>query len=278
MRLSALLIYEFSITFARECNAIWGSRPGFFTLLFFVNRYGTILNAVALFVLFFPMENQVFSRLQGVLMILPYLSWIVFSAFRAYALADRTLLIGFMVLILSSGFVGLTIWQLVLTSVQDLPSPFDCSASIVNTKQLSIGGTFMIAEIMVIVFTLKRTLKLTTRRNRGPRTLMSIVLQNSLFYSSLLIPFLFNALVLVNSFTVTQENQDQLIFRALLIAGNFRDPITSILISRFLLNLGELSHSDMSTGDSLGNIISSDITMHPSDVISLHLPLDRPSS
>ena len=59
---SALLAYELLLTSAREVNAVWSSRPSYFTVLYLLNRYPMILSWIALVVLFFPMENGVSQR------------------------------------------------------------------------------------------------------------------------------------------------------------------------------------------------------------------------
>ena len=60
---SALLAYELLLTLAREVDAVWSSRPNYFTALYFLNRYPMILSSIALVALFFPMPNGVSQRL-----------------------------------------------------------------------------------------------------------------------------------------------------------------------------------------------------------------------
>ena len=54
-----MLIYELCITSGREVDAIWRSRPKWLTLLYIMNRYPEILNAISNIISFFPLHNQV---------------------------------------------------------------------------------------------------------------------------------------------------------------------------------------------------------------------------
>ena len=86
-----------------------------------------------------------------------------------------------------------------------------------------------------------------------------------------------------------QNSADSVVYLFANSVGNFKSPcvfsnlflwsqvslihfnlprLTSILISRFILELMELSAARRNSWVSIGNVISSDITMHASDVIS----------
>ncbi|PIL26385.1 hypothetical protein GSI_12142 [Ganoderma sinense ZZ0214-1] len=88
------------------------------------------------------------------------------------------------------------------------------------------------------------------------------------------VPLVLNVVVLAAYITNSPDN-GTIAAAALDLVRAFRDPITSILVSRFLLELCELSSkTPMYGGTKLGNIITSDITLHPSDVLS-DLPEDQ---
>nr|VWP02063.1 Copper transport protein CTR1 [Ganoderma boninense] len=88
------------------------------------------------------------------------------------------------------------------------------------------------------------------------------------------IPLVLNVVVLAAYITKKTDNVTTAA-TALDLVRAFRDPITSILVSRFLLELCELSSKTPTHGETkLGDIISSDITLHPSDVLS-DLPEDQ---
>ncbi|TBU36547.1 hypothetical protein BD309DRAFT_1013453, partial [Dichomitus squalens] len=220
-------------------------------------------------------------------MVFPYITWIAFSAFRAYALSNRTIIIGLLVLVLSSGFAALTVvsshgllftWQIIEAPVDDLPPPLNCFSPITFNKQISIAdavmkGAYVVGELIIIALTLKRTSPiLVTSQHQPPQALASTLLQNSVICFS--IPLVFNLIVLVNAFTVTSENENIIRSRVMIIVGNLRDPVTAILVSRFLLDLAEYSLRAHASDNTWANIVTSDVTVHPSDVLS-ELPPDQ---
>ncbi|TBU56004.1 hypothetical protein BD310DRAFT_968959 [Dichomitus squalens] len=238
---------------------------------------------------------QALSRLYNITMVFPYITWIAFSAFRAYALSNRTIIIGLLVLVLSSGFAALTVWQIIEAPVDDLPPPLNCFSPITFNKQISIGacytlqpaarltkllladavmkGAYVVGELIIIALTLKRTSPiLVTSQHQPPQALASTLLQNSVICFS--IPLVFNLIVLVNAFTVTSENENIIRSRVMIIVGNLRDPVTAILVSRFLLDLAEYSLRAHASDNTWANIVTSDVTVHPSDVLS-ELPPDQ---
>ncbi|TBU23772.1 hypothetical protein BD311DRAFT_799793 [Dichomitus squalens] len=275
----ALLLYELTITFGREVDVIWRSRSSLLTLLYCFNRYPSIINSIASVALFFPMNDS----LPGYFEAIQYHH--AFSAFRAYALSNRTIIIGILVLVLSSGFAALTvvssygllfIWQIIDAPVDDMPPPFNCFSPITFNKQISIGimahggyillladavmkGAYVVGELIIIALTLKRTSPiLVTSQHQPPRALASTLLQNSVICFS--IPLVFNLIVLVNAFAVTSENENTIRSRVMIIVGNLRDPVTAILVSRFLLDLAEYALGAHASNNTWANIVTSDVT------------------
>ncbi|KAI1787113.1 hypothetical protein LXA43DRAFT_738690 [Ganoderma leucocontextum] len=103
------------------------------------------------------------------------------------------------------------------------------------------------------------------------KSFVGILLRNSVMCFS--IPLVLNVIVLAAYVTKTQDGTTTAAV-ALSLVRALRDPITSILVSRFLLELCELSSKTGVSGTKLGPMITSDITLHPSDVLS-ELPEDQ---
>ncbi|TFK84803.1 hypothetical protein K466DRAFT_212507 [Polyporus arcularius HHB13444] len=131
---AALMVYDSFLTFDAEFSIFWRHSWNVSSVLYFVNRYVESMSCICAALLYFPVQDQVSCAilpiLEGVSTILPYLSWAVFSAFRAYALTDRNRCLTIVVFILVASFLVPDVYEYAGFDNVNLPAPYDCSRAI----------------------------------------------------------------------------------------------------------------------------------------------------
>ncbi|RPD58614.1 hypothetical protein L226DRAFT_536920 [Lentinus tigrinus ALCF2SS1-7] len=249
----SLLVYDTLLTVETEVDAFWrgGARLHIHALLHFLNRYIQIVRFIAEIVLFVPVDDWTCSSLtifQEVCIILPYIAWAVFSGFRAYALSGRKIWLGALVFLLTMTSAVPDLYQYAKSQAVNLPVPFNCSEYfvagpvmiplLVATRAINVLG-----EAIVLVMTIMetRTAGFLSRswdlsRSR-PRTITEVLLNNGVLCFS--IPLLLNTIMLALTIPAYDGSSPIALSIAQSLVG-FRDAVTSVLISRFLLDLSLL--------------------------------------
>ncbi|TFK79988.1 hypothetical protein K466DRAFT_605705 [Polyporus arcularius HHB13444] len=266
------LLYDYVLTLGREVHLFWNGALTGASVLFFVIRYSTLLYEVLDIVEYVPTlsdTNLTSSREQScnllaqafnVVNFLRFLPIGLFSAMRAYALStNRTLSAVIFFLSLSPFVVNFIQYG---QGIRGSMLPIgNCEAQInvtpIETIILTIfpavpavsRGGLIVADFLLIVVTW-RTLARSSARPRfsfekAHTSLAAIMFWNGTIYFVVL--FLLN--VLHMTFTLTS------IFgleRSLIAV--FTDPLTTILISRFLLDLQEANRQDVQLGTDDDNV------------------------
>ncbi|KAI0754053.1 hypothetical protein C8Q80DRAFT_342630 [Daedaleopsis nitida] len=99
---SVLVIYEYIITFARETELFWRGRLTGAAALFYFNRYLNLFNNVYGLVQNLPIPEKVCPSVAisgKILGVLQYVPWAIFSGLRAFALTRNILLSTFIFLL-----------------------------------------------------------------------------------------------------------------------------------------------------------------------------------
>ncbi|KAI9069900.1 hypothetical protein FKP32DRAFT_1670987 [Trametes sanguinea] len=201
-----------------------------------------------------PLLYRRTGRFITVLEVLPYIIWAAFSSLRAYALSGRTLLIGLVVFVLSLVPAGVNAYFFSTFTFVNLPPPSDCTALSSITADLSrtrtslacyIGtpltivsrSSLMAADAMVIVVTWASTYRLRkATRDVGLGTSFgTLLLRDGTIYFVVLVAMNIVHLVL------NTVNPNNFVQQASYVTV-LENPITSVLISRFILNLRAVDH------------------------------------
>ncbi|KAI0713052.1 hypothetical protein C8T65DRAFT_829112 [Cerioporus squamosus] len=179
---------------------------------------------------------------EGVCTMLPYLSWAVFSAFRVYALTDCNKCLATLVFILHATFLVPDVYENAAFQNVNLPAPYYCSrasppGSIVMPLLLATRAASLLGEAIVVGVTITKTYGwLSVARDMTRRRpIAEVLLTNGVLCFS--IPLLLNALTLALTFVGLNHSDGTALTIGQCVIG-YRDVITSILISRFLLDLG----------------------------------------
>ncbi|KAI0682958.1 hypothetical protein C8T65DRAFT_595699 [Cerioporus squamosus] len=254
---TVLVIYESFVTLDREVTCFWTAKWTGAPLLFFANKwismafYFTTLVSFASFssdkVSNLTLQNachfyscSIFAFTQEAILVLQYLPWAVFSALRAYALSMSKPL-GMFILALSLVPAGanLVIYSYHFNGVR-VPS-FGCFQTS-NTNHLVViisRVPLIVADILLIYITW------TKIRGRGAlrdlqqskrMSLSDILFCNGTIY--FVIMFILNVLHLTLSVTSVAINNNSWSYVTV-----FTPPITTILVSRFLLELQEANQT-----------------------------------
>ncbi|KAI0645162.1 hypothetical protein C8Q79DRAFT_755391 [Trametes meyenii] len=216
----ALLAFEYAITLDREVRLVWGRKVSGATVLFILNRFSC--NVVGYMVL---VGNG------G-----PPFIWAAFSTLRGYALSGRKWWIGLLILALFIPDIVLTVVYYSKLKPAVLPPPFNCVLSS-NTPESTwihfvIAGRIclIVGDLLVLIITWHSTYAIRRAAHDGQLRMSltnAILKDGTLYFACLLILNVANIIVnaVPNSSAVSA----------------FQDPITSILVSRFLLNLRDTS-------------------------------------
>ncbi|KAH9846946.1 hypothetical protein C2E23DRAFT_946664 [Lenzites betulinus] len=245
----ALIFYDYAITLDREVTFVWGKRFTGATALFILNRYLSLLKYPIYIVNQLPLSDKVVpsctivSIYSMVAQILPYIVWAAFSALRVYAITGQNWKAALAVVLPGSLLFISNIALYAGVYMQNYPLPLGCiifltlPADIYNSSRLltvliATRSCAILSDALVISITWWRTWgirKLVAQANVKV-SLASLLLRDGLsFVSVLLIANVFHiAFSLTGRFTLTLTMEE---------------PLTTILVSRFLLNLREADAS-----------------------------------
>ncbi|TBU22117.1 hypothetical protein BD311DRAFT_676805, partial [Dichomitus squalens] len=243
----AVFVYDYLLTSDSEITLFWmPHRVNGASILFLLNRY-IPLSVQILGWVPRPPGFQVFAEdiAYNVLLALQYLPWATFSALRTYALyaGQYQLLVSAVVFTLSS--VPLVVNMVAnlhfTTYVNDPVQGFVVLSTLSDITELS-RFSLIGADLLVLCVTWYRTHE-TVRMSRvsdtaGVQTFSGTLLRDGTSY--------FLTLVILNilhvTFTLTSLTTDAINITS--VIPLFEEPLTSILTSRFLINLQRVKNTN----------------------------------
>ncbi|KAI0776564.1 hypothetical protein BD413DRAFT_520664 [Trametes elegans] len=245
-----LLLYDWAVSLDREVALVWRGRTNLASVLYVLGRVVGPLSYVLSLVLFYPVSDKGLHSCQSLMYagevasLLPYVFWGLFSAFRAHALSWRSAPIAALVMALNLVPVACNIYVQEYTST--VANPAVVLRIIILSECILIGLTWRETGLAYPSSWAKGSL--ATARGASPSV------REVLFVSGA-VALTLNVLTLV--LTKVGPNADQ----AIELFAYFRDALTSIVISRFLLDLLDIRRTaDMSfqvtTGGALGELTS----------------------
>ncbi|KAI9062447.1 hypothetical protein FKP32DRAFT_1677387 [Trametes sanguinea] len=224
-----LLAFEYVITLDREVRLVWGRKTTGATVLFVLNRYWLFFEYITQVITMFPITVPRFEHtlllattcnVIGYMVIVgnagPPLIWAAFSTLRGYALSGRKWWIAPLIFVFYVPHFILNCLYYAKLKPELAPPPFNCLLSSSIGEQTWID-TFAITKAASVA---RMRMSLTN----------AILKDGTIYFVCLLILNVVN--IVVNA---VAENG---------AVSAFQDPITSILVSRFLLNLRDTFGSD----------------------------------
>ncbi|KAI0832516.1 hypothetical protein BC628DRAFT_1414807 [Trametes gibbosa] len=233
----ALILYDYAITFDREVAFVWGTRFTGATALFMLNRYLALLKYPIYIVNQVPLSDERYLRLSVqyvtltdieaifsctivsiygmVAQILPYIVWAAFSSLRVYAICGQSWKAAFAVALPGSFLFASNIYLFSQNSTIGAVLSF-----LIATRSSTI-----LSDALVIIITWWRTrgIRKTIAQTNIKVSLASLLLRDGTVY--------FMVLLVMN------------IFHIVFSLTGAKEPLTTILVSRFLLNLREADAS-----------------------------------
>ncbi|KAI0078644.1 hypothetical protein K474DRAFT_1706364 [Panus rudis PR-1116 ss-1] len=256
----ALLIYDQLLTLSREIRLIWGRKRTGATIVFLLLRYMTLINRISLAVVSFWWPNQTDKTcvtvlgavgysftdhvnscyppvlIEEITLMIAYFVLAALSALRIYAIWNKDLRLALLVFIVALGVPGTNLYHFAKSKPAPWPAPFvGCGEDMALTdEQFAIGDCPVLSsptgsnvDVLVIVFTWIKTIgiKRVASSVNMKASLSTLLLRDGTIYFGTL-------LALHIAHFVTLETN--VIWNPLPI---FIDAITTILITRFILNL-----------------------------------------
>lgn len=264
--LSALPLYEYVLTISQEVEHIWGNECGRASrALFSLNRFVMLLMAVGNVLQVVPFATHKSCEIgQFVLTVSQLMLFVVLavvSALRVHALSVHnwylllpTLLLGLVPFITNTcNVIGV---YYLARPIPTLVIPY-CMALVPNHLVLGNSNNatiitricVILSELIVVAVTLRSTYRHASRSFRLDRkpSLVALLLRDGVMYFLLL--FVLN---LSDIFVLIVADNGALI--------QFKLPMSSILVSRFLLNIHEAMHSSpYGESDRTVSVMSADI-------------------
>lgn len=240
-----LVLYEYIVTLSQEVSAMWQGKLTSATLIFFLNRYTTLAWGIFGTLLLFNSIKQSASSYTHLIFFWGSLNmiwqgiWAAFSALRVYAVSDRNYLLALLALLLGLVPVGTNAYTYAMSSpghatlhtTKTLAVPGNEVPSAVANKLVIITHVSLIScDILVLAVTWASMLRLRRATgNAGERVAPLLTLLGRDGTLHFLILLFLNCLETGLWVTNTSSVVDVLI-----------TPLTSIIVSRFLLDLRQL--------------------------------------
>ncbi|TFK94268.1 hypothetical protein K466DRAFT_476918, partial [Polyporus arcularius HHB13444] len=259
-----LFAYEYAVTFGREVELFWRRRITVSSILFLVNRYvPLVVNMI-----YAPWPSYPTTYKVKVLEIFQYLPWAAFSALRAYALTSHVLarsLAGVVFLLALAPVVINYVTMGYATPVVDIF--FGCSASVSlsnTTQQNCMPNVLALGDMLVLT-----ALQLVTIISRGCLITSDLLLMGITWFATYKTSREIKALNQVTSMSSVMFRDGVVYFIVLAVLNILHlsfsllsilnqnaspnasyitiltEPITAILISRFLIDLQEANIQSM---------------------------------
>ncbi|KAI0753160.1 hypothetical protein C8Q80DRAFT_1304396 [Daedaleopsis nitida] len=241
-----LLAFEFIITFDREVRLVWRGKVTGATILFVLNRYWLFFQYITQMVTMYPMSQRVTfcpssCEAVGTMVMVgnggPPVIWAAFSVLRAYALCSRKWWIIPLVSVFFLPDIILTSIYFTSLKPEQLPPPFNCvlSSSLPQSewaKSVSVRVCLIVGDLVVLIITWYTTYGIRkAAAGIKVRTSLtdSLLKDGTVYFGCLLVLNVVNILA-----NVLSESS---------AVSAFQDPITCILVSRFLLNLRDTANN-----------------------------------
>ncbi|RDX50370.1 hypothetical protein OH76DRAFT_1402842 [Lentinus brumalis] len=235
----SFLVFEYAITFDQEVHMFWQRRWTGASILFFLTRYIPILAYAVQLMEFISMSDESCNLLVKAgngLVFIQYLTWATFSGMRALALS-RKWYIAVPIFGLSVVAFGVNMAQFGLGLFGTNDPIFGCMPEIPITAEVAkkltiLARTCLItADICLIIITWVGIPKFAgIRETMRVSSLSSILMRDGLIYFAVL--FVLNSLHLALTMISFVRAYSPTSYITI-----FTEPITAVLISRFLLDL-----------------------------------------
>ncbi|KIP10467.1 hypothetical protein PHLGIDRAFT_125514 [Phlebiopsis gigantea 11061_1 CR5-6] len=232
-----LILYDHALTLRDEIETIWNRRWSFVTMVFVVNRYGTLVYGILAMASSFVSGQkscEILTRATQAMIAILTLAFGVFSALRVYAISSRRILLATTVFALNLIPSGLYIYLFAPSRTVTTPIPVAACLSYIpyssnlRERLVAVSHTSaMISDAVVLVATFLRTVwiqrSVCRSHMRAPITTF-LIRNGSIYFITALA--MHAADIILAHFLGLQ-----------LYMLSFICSVTAVLISRFFLDL-----------------------------------------
>ncbi|KAI0708036.1 hypothetical protein C8Q76DRAFT_800315 [Earliella scabrosa] len=257
--MGALAIYEHLITFDSEVRLVWRRKVTGATVLFMLNKYLLLLRFLIVLTSYDITTTEVsdsnlrparcsdltLDRCRATVLAgdffqtAPHLIWAAFAALRVYALTDHLWWLAAIIFLVSSVPVATNTYAYSITSIESFIPPFNCISSLSMSEELYLAlliltrASVVLGDVLVIGVTWYKTYNTwkTAASVAMKASFSTMLLRDGTVYFLCILTL--NVLHLAFSLT-------GLFVQTLVI---FQDPLISILVGRFILNLRDLDRA-----------------------------------
>ncbi|KAI0648502.1 hypothetical protein C8Q79DRAFT_1008819 [Trametes meyenii] len=251
---NGLLAFDWILTLRDEVRFVWANPTKLSALLYFGGRYMPLVQRSLNMISVYPLSDTTTSAehthscyavfwtttCAGLIF---YVVPIIFSANRAYALSDRNKLLFCIVFVLSAGPLVINMINTILwLRPVNLPAPLLCSSSASTPPSLNLNDPGLQTILLAIGHHRHpRHLESDLRGAQAARGVVKAPIAQALLFNGGLY---FITLLILN---ITHIIMSALSLKAFLVTTSyiaiFIDPLTSVLTSRFLLDLQRMTQT-----------------------------------
>ncbi|EMD33641.1 hypothetical protein CERSUDRAFT_76363 [Gelatoporia subvermispora B] len=247
---SVVVLYDHILTFPQEVRVMWKRKFSIVITLFHVNRWALFSEAILNLILFLPLPSLLSCNAVNYLLsisgLVLLIVWAVFSTVRVFAISAGNWYLSLATLVIGLVPLGANIDYAFFTAQNEIDSlPFlgtFCDDNQTASMALIIALTTtsrvcaIVSDVIVLLVTWFKTysIKRTADRTGTRAPLASMLIRDGTFY--------FVLILLLNILQIVGNNTG--VFAG--TTGFFGQPLSGIIVSRFLMNLRQL---DRTTSD-----------------------------
>ncbi|KAJ7624243.1 hypothetical protein DFH06DRAFT_1230052 [Mycena polygramma] len=247
-----LLYYEFFITFGAEVSRFWGLPATAINVLFFLNRYGMLFGTIPVVFQYFwttestPHKLVICGYLHSYHEYFAVVTQIIIGVMlilRTYALYERNRRVLALMVVISAGVIAVGAWSVIAgpggkdgDEVPPLNIYIGCSVAIPTSSAVGLAAAWAgmgCFDITIFLLTLYRAL--SRQRARGLDLVTVLLRDGSIYFGVIVAANLANILTFVLAGPYTRG-----------LPTTFTNVISSVMISRLMLNLRDPALSTMS--------------------------------
>ncbi|KAJ7691050.1 hypothetical protein B0H17DRAFT_1063963 [Mycena rosella] len=245
----SLLFYDYFLTLGWEVERYWGTPSTWPHILFLGNRYGTLLGNIPVVIQYFWTGNSTPKKISICRGLESYHQYFIIATqlmvgamliLRTYALYERDRRVLAVLVSVAAGAVAVAIWSVFTGKTGDtqdnLHLYFGCNYGISHTQGVSLATAWAgVAGFDCLIFLLTLWKVLTRHRLHATNLLTVLLRDGSVYFLVMFMSNLSNIITFVFGTPYTRG-----------IATTFTNIISSIMISRLMLNLRDPALSHMS--------------------------------
>ncbi|KAI0357258.1 hypothetical protein OH77DRAFT_1422819 [Trametes cingulata] len=244
---AAVIFHEYLITLDSEIRLIWRRKITGASVLFMLNRYIFVFQNAITVTSYWPLPVtacNVLGWMDIVLNLIPYFIWNAFSTLRVYALCGRDWRLASLVSLLMIGPIFGNLYNIPTMKPDDMAQPYNCSVdngvslAMHNRLVLISRCSLIAADSIVLAVTWWKTYRLKKAADAAnvKTSIVDLLLRDGAKSS-----FPHSTMLVLNVLHILINFVEQVSFM-----GDISDVLTSILVSRFIMNLRDLDTEETS--------------------------------